>query len=59
MDGVQVEVGDFVGFKADTETYGRVTKIMGTELLIKVDDDDCSGGPTEHLEEADKCWKED
>ena len=34
VDGQQVKVGDWVGFKSDIEQYGKITKIVGDQLTL-------------------------
>lgn len=62
-DGKTVTLGDWVGFKADSEQYGRIVKISiawGTEVLTLVNEDgftgDYVGGQTTITIDASDCW---
>lgn len=57
-DNSIAELNDFVCFKSDIETYGRLTKISGNMLTISVYDSE-TGERWETQQQASRCWKED
>lgn len=55
IDGGKAEVGDFVGFKADREQHGMLSKISGRELIIDVYDDN-TGDVQQYWADKSQCW---
>lgn len=63
-DGTTATNGDWVGFKADVEQYGRIVGISrslwGAETLTLVNEDgfygDYFGGQTTITIDANECW---
>ena len=60
---VKVFVGDFVGFKSDTEQSGKITKIRGNGKHARLDLHDPNGFSGDYLRysteacmDADDCW---
>ncbi len=58
---IEVEVGDWVGFKCDIEQYGKIKSIQrvrNTLILTNEDgfDGDYIGGDTETLVSLDEIW---
>jgi len=58
---IEVEVGDWVGFKCDIEQYGKIKSIQrGRNTLILTNKDgfdgDYIGGDTETLVSLDEIW---
>ena len=65
VEGQQVKVGDYVGFKADFEQVGQIIEIkntyMGKALVLENKNGfggDYIGGQTITTEEASDCWIE-
>ena len=63
VEGKEVKVGDWVGFKCDIEQSGRIAKIEKNwrgSILHLVSEDGFEGGyiggETTHEEEAERCW---
>ena len=63
IDGVEVKVGDSVGFKSDIEQSGQISKIertqFGVQLTLKSKygfHGDYIGGSTVTTEMASDCW---
>lgn len=61
VEGKQVKVGDWVGFKCDIEQAGRIVKIKGSMLTLYADRDegfegDYIGGDMYTVEHASRCW---
>ncbi len=57
VDGQKVKVGDYVSFKADYDQCGRISKIVGTRLVIEVSENDPEFHET-YTESASRCWIE-
>lgn len=60
-DTVEVQVGDYVGFKCDIEQGGQITAIDGDTLTLSNPNGfhgDYIGGQTVTTETADRCWAE-
>ena len=62
---VKVFVGDFVGFKSDTEQSGKITEIRGNGKRARLDLHDPNGFSGDYLRysteacmDADDCWYE-
>lgn len=63
VDGtmIEVQVGDWVGFKCDIEQYGKIVKIVGNDLFLENPngfDGEYIGGQTEYVEQAERCWSD-
>jgi len=63
VDGQEVKVGDYVGFKCDIEQSGRIVKITkdwrGATLHLEDEygfEGGYIGGETTHTERAEDCW---
>jgi len=63
VEGKEVKVGDYVGFKADIEQVGKIVEIkntyMGKGLVLENKNGfhgDYIGGQTITTEEASDCW---
>ena len=66
VEGVEVKIGDSVGFKSDVEQSGTIDKIRrngwGQVELVLTTDSDCGfhgdyiGGRTTTVELAEDCW---
>ena len=63
IDGTKIKNGDWVGFKSDTEQYGKVVEIKrgrySTILVLENEygfDGDYIGGDTRTTMNADECW---
>jgi hypothetical protein len=63
QDGKTANIGEWVGFKADIEQYGRIVNISrswGIDTLTLVNEDgfhgDYVGGQTTITIDADECW---
>jgi hypothetical protein len=59
-DGEEIEVGDFVGFKSDTEQVGEVIALLPDGKVKLYDGDGFSGDYLRYakttIEEAGRCW---
>ena len=60
---LEIEVGDWVGFKSDIEQYGKIKSIQrGRNTLILTNEDgfdgDYIGGDTETLVSFEDIWEE-
>ena len=53
VDGQEVKVGDYLGYKADTEVYGAITKINGGLITIKCTHND---EPEYYTDDASRFW---
>ena len=60
VDGQQVKVGDYVGFKSDIEQGGTIYKIEGDRLFLQAGpnsfDGDYIGGQETTVQRAVDCW---
>jgi hypothetical protein len=63
IEGNEVRVGDYVGFKCDIEQCGRVTQItqMASNVVLTLENPDgfegeYIGGRTINTERAEDCW---
>lgn len=63
VEGQPVKVGDIVGFKADIEQYGKITKIENDRghVVLHLHNPDGFGGDylryaKDTVERADDCW---
>ena len=60
VDGQQVKVGDYVGFKSDIEQGGTIYKIEGDRLFLRAGpngfDGDYIGGSETTVQRAVDCW---
>jgi hypothetical protein len=61
VDEQIVKVGDFVGFKSDTEQYGTVTAIEGDWLVLRAAcssgfDGGYIGGQMQTRVDSARCW---
>jgi hypothetical protein len=64
VEGQEVKVGDYVGFKCDIEQSGKVVEIkkdMWRKTVLVLENTngfhgDYIGGETIHTETADDCW---
>ena len=60
VDGKQVKVGDYVGFKSDIEQGGTIYKIEGDRLFLRAGpngfDGDYIGGSETTVQRAVDCW---
>jgi hypothetical protein len=56
MDGIELKVGDSIGWKNGTEQYGRIVKI-GTDLVVKCWDS-IVGDHYEERVNPRRAWKE-
>ena len=66
VNGKEVKVGDWVGFKADIEQQGKIIKINGLGESATLELEDLGGfeggyigGQTLHEEDAERCWVEE
>jgi len=62
VEGKEVKVGDYVGFKCDIEQSGKIIAINGNQLTLSSGCDPFEGGyiggKFEYTEDADRCWIE-
>jgi hypothetical protein len=64
VDGVEVKVGDWVGFKSDVEQSGRIAQIirggyLGDKLILENENGFSGGyigGSNQTIEFAKDCW---
>ena len=59
IEGKQVSIGDWVGFKSDTEQNGKIIKISGSRVLLENKNGfhgDYIGGDETYWEDANRCW---
>jgi hypothetical protein len=60
VDGVTVNVGDYVGFKSDIEQGGEIYKIEGNRLYLRAGPNgfqgDYIGGQDTTVQRAEDCW---
>lgn len=64
VDGKPVKVGDYVGFKSDTEQCGKISKINGNQLTLESTrpegfSGDYIGGDSMTIVHARDCWLND
>jgi hypothetical protein len=62
VDGQQVKVGDWVGFKCDIEQGGQIYKIEGNRLFLQAGPNGFEGGyiggQDTTVQMASDCWLE-
>jgi hypothetical protein len=59
VEGKEVKVGDFVGFKSDIEQYGEITAIKGNTLTLYHPDGfdgEYIGGENYYIVDCRNCW---
>ena len=59
IEGQTKTIGDWVGFKSDTEQNGKIIKIVGSRVLLENQDGfdgGYIGGDTTYWEDANRCW---
>ena len=60
VEGVEVKVGDWVGFKSDIEQCGKIIAINGNQLTLKSGSNGFEGGYIggcdTTIQSADRCW---
>jgi len=60
VEGKQVTIGDWVGFKCDIEQYGRIIEIRGAVLILSSEGEgfsgDYIGGQLTAEVDIDDCW---
>jgi hypothetical protein len=57
LEGQNVKLGDYVGFKDGVEQSGKLVAIRGTDLTLRVWDSE-EGEHYEVVKSASRCWKE-